>query len=62
MGETATVTVSTILTDVGSLVTAAVGWIGQYTTAITNNPLLLIFVVTAFVGLGVGLISRIIKL
>ena len=29
---------------------------------ITSNPLLLIFVVTAFVGLGVGLISRIIRL
>lgn len=56
------VTVSSILTDVGSLVTAAIGWVGQFANAITGNPLLLIFVVTAFVGLGVGLISRIIRL
>lgn len=56
------VTVSSILTDVGSLVTAAIGWVGQFANAITGNPLLLIFVVAAFVGLGVGLISRIIRL
>lgn len=51
-----------LITQITSLVTAAVGWVGQYVTAITGNPLLLIFVVTAFVGLGVGLISRIIRL
>ena len=44
-----------LITSITSLVTAAVGWVGQYVTAITSNPLLLIFVVTAFVGLGVGL-------
>lgn len=51
-----------LITQITALVTAAVGWIGQYVTTITANPLLLIFVVTAFVGLGVGLISRIIHL
>ena len=51
-----------LISSITSLVTAAVGWVGQYVTAITANPLLLIFVVTAFVGLGVGLISRIIRL
>ena len=51
-----------LITSITSFVTAAVGWVGQYVTAITANPLLLIFVVTAFVGLGVGLISRIIRL
>ena len=52
----------TLIGNVTSLVTAAVGWIAQYVTAITANPLLLLFVITAFVGLGVGLISRIIHL
>lgn len=51
-----------LITSITSLVTAAVGWVGQYVTAITSSPLLLIFVVTAFVGLGVGLIGRIIRL
>lgn len=53
---------SAIITDVGTIVTAAVGWINQYTTAITSNPLLEMFVVTSFVGLGVGLIRRLIRL
>lgn len=59
-----------ILTNISALVTAAIGWVGQYVGAITKaatdsdggNELLLLFVVTAFVGLGVGLIRRIIKL
>lgn len=49
-------------TAVTSLVTAAIGWIGQFVTVITSNPLLLAFVVVSFVGLGVGLIRRIIRL
>lgn len=51
-----------IIADITSLVTAAVSWIGSYVTVITGNPLLLIFVIVAFVGLGVGLIQRLIKL
>lgn len=53
---------ATIISDVGSIVTAAVGWIGDYVGAITSNPLLLMFVIVAFVGLGVGLIRRLIAL
>lgn len=51
-----------ILNVVTQLVTASIGWIGQFTNCIVANPLLLMFVVTAFVGLGVGLIKRIIRL
>ena len=50
-----------IIADITSLVTAAVGWVGQFVTTITGNPLLLIFVIVGFVGLGVGLIKRLIK-
>lgn len=56
------VTVASILTDVTSIVTSAVSWIGSFVGAITSNPLLLMFVIVAFVGLGVGLIRRLIKL
>lgn len=52
----------TILTNVGLLVTDSITWVGQYVTAITANPLLEMFVITSFVGLGVGLIKRIIRL
>lgn len=53
---------STLLTDVGSIVTQAVTWIGQYAGAITSNPLIEMFVIVGFVGLGVGLIKRLIRL
>lgn len=53
---------ASILSDITSVVTAAIGWINSFVGAITGQPLLLLFVVVAFVGLGVGLIRRIIRL
>ena len=44
------------------MVTGAVSWITSYVGAVTTNPLILAFVIVAFVGLGVGLINRLIKL
>lgn len=51
-----------ILSNVTSFVTAAVGWVSTFCTTITGQPLLLIFVITGFVGLGVGLIKRLVKI
>lgn len=53
---------SAIIADVNSLVTAAIGWVGDYVGAVTDNPLILMFVIVSFVGLGVGLIRRLIRL
>lgn len=53
---------SAILTQVTTIVTESIKWIGQYVECITEQPLLLMFVVVAFVGLGVGLIKRLIRL
>ncbi len=55
------VTVSTIVTNVSTLVTEAVKWVGSFVSAITSNPLILTFVIVAFVGLGIGLIKRLVK-
>lgn len=60
--QTATTTITTILGDVTTFVTSAVDWLGSFADAITGNPLLLMFVITGFVGMGVGLIRRIISL
>ena len=54
-------TVSTIVTDVTTLVTEAVKWVGSFIDAITSNPLILTFVIVSFVGLGVGLIKRLVR-
>lgn len=51
-----------IISNVTSLVTAAIGWVNSFVGAITSQPLLLLFVITSFVGLGVGLIKRLIRL
>lgn len=53
-----------IITNITSVVTAAIGWVTSYVGAITaeGNEILLLFVITAFVGLGIGLLSRLIHL
>ena len=56
------VTMSSILGDVTTFVTSAISWVTSFVTTITSNPLLLMFVITCFVGLGIGLIRRLIKL
>lgn len=53
---------ATLLSNVTTFVTEAIKWIGQFVAVITDNPLLLAFVIVAFVGLGVGLIKRLIRL
>lgn len=56
------VTIATILTQVSSIVTSGITWVGQFVGAITANPLILMFVIVSFVGLGIGLINRLIRL
>lgn len=55
-------TLASILTDITSMVTSAVGWITSFVGAITSNPLIMCFVLIAFIGTGVGLIRRLIRL
>lgn len=59
--QTPDVTVSTIVTNVSTLVAESVKWVGSFVDAITSNPLILTFVIVAFVGLGVGLIKRLVR-
>lgn len=48
-----TITLATILTDIGSIVTAAVTWLGTVVNAVVSHPLLLLAALLAFVGIGV---------
>ena len=52
--------IETLLTSAGSVVTAAVGWMGTFLSQITKsgNELFLVFVLVPLVGLGVGLARR----
>lgn len=51
-----------IIGDIGKIVTGSVSWVGSFVGAITDNPLILMFVIIGFVGLGVGLIKRLTRL
>lgn len=53
---------ATLLSNVTAFVTEAISWVSSFCTCITGQPLLLMFVIVAFVGLGVGLIRRLIRL
>ncbi len=52
---------ASILTDVGSIFTTAIGWVGDVATTIGSTPILLIFTVVPLVGLGVGLFKRLLN-
>lgn len=49
-----------ILAAVGSVVTSAIAWAGQFISMITaaGNEILLLFVLLPLVGLGIGLTKR----
>lgn len=51
-----------VLTDTGVVVTHAVTWMGQFANAISDNLLLVLGVVAVpLVGLGVGLLGRLLR-
>lgn len=55
---------ATILSSIGSFITASTNWVGTVVGQITaeGNELLLVFVLTSFVGIGIGLVKRLIRL
>lgn len=55
---------ASILTAISSVVSQAMTWAGSVVTFITGegHELVLLFVIVSFVGLGVGMIRRIIRL
>ena len=55
------VTISTLLTSVGSIFTEAISWVGDVATTIVGTPILLLFCCIPLVGLGVGLFRRLLN-
>lgn len=55
---------SGLITNIGLLVTASTSWINTVITQITSegNELILLFVLFSFVGVGIGLVKRLIRL
>lgn len=59
MEGTTAMPISELMTNATSIVTPALAWVTQVVTTITSNPLLLLFAILGLVGLGVGLVRRI---
>lgn len=62
MEGSATVTVATLLSSIGEVFTAAIGWVGTVASTIAGQPILLIACVAIpLCGLGVGLFKRLLS-
>lgn len=63
-GETAVTGLGAVLANVGSIVTSAIGWLSSYIHVVMaeGNELLLLLVCIPLVGLGVGLLKRMISI
>lgn len=51
-----------LITAIGDIFTAAIGWISDVATAVTAQPTLLLWFLLPLVGLGVGMFKRLVKL
>ena len=56
-----TMTMASLLSIITEVFTAAVGWVGTVAETVANNPLLLVGVVIGFIGTGIGLFSRLLR-
>lgn len=59
--EGVALTMATVLSTITEVFTAAVGWVGTVSETVVNNPLLLVGVVIGFIGTGIGLFSRLLR-
>jgi len=55
-------TLQALLQAVGSIFTQLIDWVGDIVQVITDNPLLLIFVVISLAFTGVAMIRRLLRL
>lgn len=52
-----------VLANVSTLVTSAISWMSSYLTAITSNDVLTLFCIALpLVGLGIGVIRRLVRI
>ena len=62
IAETGTMTMAALLSTITEVFTAAVGWVGAVAQAVAAHPVLLLCVVFGFIGTGVLLFKRLLRL
>lgn len=62
MAASSSTTVASIIGLAGDIVTEALSWVTEVGSTISSTPIILVFVLVSFVGLGVGLIRRMMRL
>lgn len=55
-------TMQQVVENIGLIVNGAITWINAYLGVFYANPIMLFFVIMSVVGLGIGLIRRMIRL
>lgn len=50
-----------IITQIGAVFTAAIGWVTEVAETVSGEPILLMFAIIPLVGLGVGLFRRLLN-
>lgn len=62
MEGSAALTMGVVLESITEVFTASLGWMGTIADTVADNPLLLLGVVIPFIGVGVGLFKRLLRL
>ena len=57
-GETTVMAIADLLSNAGNIVSSGLEWVTQVVNTITSNPLILLFALLGLVGLGIGLVKR----
>ena len=57
----ATMTMATLLSTITEVFTAATGWMASVAEIVVSNPLFLIPIVFGFIGVGINLFSRLLR-
>ena len=61
MEDAATMTMAALLSTIGEVFTAATGWMASVGEIVISTPLFLIPIVFGFIGVGINLFSRLLR-
>ena len=57
----AAMTMATLLSTITEVFTSSIGWVGTVAETVASNPLLLVGFVLGFIGFGITLFSRLLR-